>query len=264
MNKILLRAYLIIHVLKQVKWHLLSLLILILSGTISFSILEGWNLLISFYFTIVTLSTVGYGDFVPRHNASRLASSLVVLVGISIFALSLQRMAEQIIEYHLDPSIKSHILLSHMERTVTILGFGKVGSEIAEMLKTTGLNDIIIVDSNPERIEKAKNLGYIVIEGDVREPAFLAKMNWKNVKHAFISLHDDETTIFTALVVKTYDPTTNVIIHIRDYRSLDLCKRLNLTNIVLQEYAIFVDLNKILFKELEVMVIGSCILGLCI
>ena len=254
MNKIKIRLHLLVFLLKKIKWHLLALLVLITLGTLLFSFLEGWDLIISFYFTVVTLSTVGYGDFVPQHHLSRVVSAVIVLIGISIFALSLQKMTEQILEFRLDPSIKSHIMLNHMENVIAILGYGKVGSEITNILSEKGFTNILVVDSDPERIEEAHLQGFITIEGNVREPQFLVKVNWKHVKHAFISLHDDETTIFTALVIKTYDPTTNVIIHVRDYQSLDLCKRLNLTNIVLQEYAIFIDLNKALFKELDVMI----------
>ncbi len=253
-NKLKIKFHLLLFLIKQIRWHLLSLVILISMGTIIFSILEQWNVFISFYFTIVTLSTVGYGDFVPKHDTSRLASSIIVLIGISIFALSMQKMAEHIIEFRLDPSIESHISLNHIENAIVILGYGKVGSEIAEMLMKSGYKNIVIIDSNTTRIEEARTRGLITIEGDVKEPLFLANLNWKKVKYTFISLHDDETTIFTALVVKTYDPTTNVIIHIREYRSLDLCKRLNITNVVLQEYAVFIDLNKILFKDLDIMV----------
>jgi len=54
-------------------------------GTFFYSLLEGWNLIDSFYFTVMTLSTVGYGDLFPTTNATKLFTVAYVLIGVYIF-----------------------------------------------------------------------------------------------------------------------------------------------------------------------------------
>jgi len=61
------------------------LLVILLIGTVVFHSLEDWSLLDSFYFTSTTLMTIGYGDFVPTHNASKLATVAFALSGVAIF-----------------------------------------------------------------------------------------------------------------------------------------------------------------------------------
>lgn len=56
----------------------------ILSGTILFHFLEGWGWLDSLYFSVITLTTVGYGDFVPRTDAGKIASIVFIISGIGI------------------------------------------------------------------------------------------------------------------------------------------------------------------------------------
>ena len=60
-------------------------------GTVSFSLLEGWPLRDALYFSVQMLSTVGYGDLVPTHPASKLliAASVYIRIGVSLISASL-------------------------------------------------------------------------------------------------------------------------------------------------------------------------------
>lgn len=57
---------------------------LVAVGTIVYHILEKWSWLVSFYFSVCTLTTVGYGDYFPTTDASRLFTAIYVLVGVTI------------------------------------------------------------------------------------------------------------------------------------------------------------------------------------
>lgn len=75
-------------ILSTVKSSVLSAVITILSligiGTIVYHYLEKWNWVQSFYFSVVTLTTVGYGDLHPTTDASRLFTALFILSGVSV------------------------------------------------------------------------------------------------------------------------------------------------------------------------------------
>lgn len=57
---------------------------LILIGTVSYHALEPWDWIQSFYFTVATLTTVGYGDLHPSNDPSRLFTSIFILVGVAV------------------------------------------------------------------------------------------------------------------------------------------------------------------------------------
>ncbi len=56
----------------------------ILIGTLLFHYLEDWTYAQSFYYSITTLTTVGYGDFVPTTDFNRVITALYMLIGITI------------------------------------------------------------------------------------------------------------------------------------------------------------------------------------
>lgn len=53
-------------------------------GTLVYHLLEGWTILDSLYFSIITLTTIGYGDFSPQTPAGKLFTIFYIIIGISI------------------------------------------------------------------------------------------------------------------------------------------------------------------------------------
>lgn len=72
--------------------------ILILIGTILFSTLEGWSLIDAVYFTVMTITTVGFGDLVPTHDLSKIITALYSLISIPLAFFMFTYIAKQYFE----------------------------------------------------------------------------------------------------------------------------------------------------------------------
>ncbi|HMQ49171.1 MAG TPA: potassium channel family protein [Saprospiraceae bacterium] len=70
-------------------------------GTFVFQRLEDWTRIEAFYFAVVTITTVGYGDLSPTTDISRLFTTLYILVGVSIGLVTLSIVGSRIIAYRL-------------------------------------------------------------------------------------------------------------------------------------------------------------------
>lgn len=66
-------------------------------GTVVFHRLESWNWIQSFYFSVVTVTTVGFGDFTPTNDLSRLFTAVYILVGVSIGIVTLTVIGSEIL-----------------------------------------------------------------------------------------------------------------------------------------------------------------------
>ncbi len=76
-------------------------LLLLAGGIVTFSALvyttlEGWAFLDAVYFCVVTMSTVGYGDFAPKTALGKIYTIFYLLIGIGIFVLTVTAIAEAI------------------------------------------------------------------------------------------------------------------------------------------------------------------------
>ena len=69
----------------------LTLVAIIASGTVYFRLVEGWSWLDAYFFTVVTLSTVGYGNLVPVTVAGKIGTTVFILLGLGVFAVAIQQ-----------------------------------------------------------------------------------------------------------------------------------------------------------------------------
>lgn len=62
---------------------------IIAASTVFFHFVEGWNWVDSYFFTVVTISTVGYGNFVPVTVLGKLGTTVLIFLGIGVVAVAL-------------------------------------------------------------------------------------------------------------------------------------------------------------------------------
>ena len=62
------------------------LLSIVIIGTVFYRLVEGWDVLDALYFSIVTLATVGYGDFTPHTAPGKIFTMVYIIVGIGLLA----------------------------------------------------------------------------------------------------------------------------------------------------------------------------------
>jgi len=68
----------------QIEASIIALTFLIVLGTVVYHWIEGWSWISSFYFSVCTLTTVGYGDFYPTTELSRLFTAFYALTGVTV------------------------------------------------------------------------------------------------------------------------------------------------------------------------------------
>lgn len=73
----------------------ISLLTLLLSGTIFYSRVEKWGIVDSLYFCVMTISTVGYGDLHPTTAVSKIFTIIFLILGAGLFIGFITKVAEQ-------------------------------------------------------------------------------------------------------------------------------------------------------------------------
>ncbi len=69
---------------KEYRELLLTTFIVILAGSITYRYLEDWSWVDAIYFSVVTLTTVGFGDFAPQTDAGKIFTIFYIIVGIGI------------------------------------------------------------------------------------------------------------------------------------------------------------------------------------
>lgn len=75
---------------KQYRDLLITSLIILLIGTFVYHYLEGWSYIDSLYFSVITLTTVGYGDLSPQTNGGKIFTIFYIFIGLGMILSFLQ------------------------------------------------------------------------------------------------------------------------------------------------------------------------------
>ena len=73
---------------------IVALISLILGGTVFYHFIEGWGWVDAYFFTVITLSTVGYGSLVPQTAIGKIATTFFIFVGLGLFSLAIHQFSE--------------------------------------------------------------------------------------------------------------------------------------------------------------------------
>ena len=97
--------------------------VLLLIGTVFYARIEGWSVLDALYFCVVTLATVGYGDFAPRTSLGKVFTIVYVLIGAGVFVVLAAELAVGVIR------LRGGGAGDQGERGATALGAASQGSD---------------------------------------------------------------------------------------------------------------------------------------
>jgi predicted membrane channel-forming protein YqfA (hemolysin III family) len=92
----------------QIKIIISATILTVLFGTVFYHKFEGWSYVDSFYFTVITLTTVGYGDFSPTTPFTKLFTVFYIIVGISILAAFINVVAKGRMQKKMQRNIKKN------------------------------------------------------------------------------------------------------------------------------------------------------------
>jgi voltage-gated potassium channel len=142
--------------------------LLIVVGTLGFDLLEGWSLLDSLYATVITLTTIGYGDFVPRTIGGKVFTMVLALGGV----FTLFYLAADFIRFIISGEVQAILGKQRMERAlaerrdhVIVCGYGRMGRFVCQEFATEGV-DFVVIDRHEEALEDFAVSHGIALHGD--------------------------------------------------------------------------------------------------
>jgi voltage-gated potassium channel len=124
--------------LQRIAYILLALIAVIITGTLSFSHLQGLSFFDSFYFTIITIATVGFGDITPANTPSKILAIFIILVGVGAFTGLVVNSTQFLIERRTEKQRSNRVNM------LVELFFGEVGNELLRIFSKsdTGFDTI--------------------------------------------------------------------------------------------------------------------------
>jgi voltage-gated potassium channel len=178
--------------------------ILISVGTLGFYFIGGnqWSLIDSFYMTIITMTTVGFGEVHPLSDLGRLWTSFVIVFGVSGFLYMLSEIGAELVEFRVYKENKKKRKIRKMKNHYIICGYGRMGAVIAKELHDKGY-PFVVVELDQDKVDKISALGYQSILGDATIEKTLEEAGIHEAAGIVVCLNNDPDNLFVTLTARS-------------------------------------------------------------
>ena len=172
-------------------------------GSLGFySLGHDWSVLESVYMTIITLSTVGFGETQPLTDAGKIWAIIVILFGVTGVAYLFTEFSKELFRLDLYRRNKMLKSVKKLHNHYIICGYGRMGAVIARELHEKR-RPVVIIDNNPEKIRKIDEKGYLYIEGDATLEETLTEAGVERAEGIVVVLNTDQDNLFVSMSIRT-------------------------------------------------------------
>ncbi|SEG76339.1 NAD-binding protein [Halobellus limi] len=171
--------------------------------------LDGWG--DAFYYVIVTIATVGYGDITPVTVEAKLFSLSVILLGTGAFTVAVGALIGPAIESRMAAAFGTMTAseLSLLEDHVVVLGYGDVTESFLERIDEE--TDLVVVTENADAASRLSGEGVEVLTDDPTDESALRDARVNVASGVAVAGDDDAENVLAVLAARNVNPDVRIV-----------------------------------------------------
>ncbi|MFB6080527.1 MAG: NAD-binding protein [Haloferacaceae archaeon] len=163
------------------------------------------------YYTVVTASTVGYGDVTPRTEVARLFGVSLLFVSVASFAVALGVLLTPAIEARLTRALgrMTHTRFDLLEGHVLVLGYGDLTEPIVGELSDA--TEFVVVTPDDDYARALTDRGVNVLAGDPSDETTLGRAGIGSARAVVAATNDDAADALAILTARQLNPDVRIV-----------------------------------------------------
>lgn len=193
------------------------------------------------YMTLITVTTVGYGEVVPLNTLGlRLLAGFVALVGFGAITFLFTSLTVFFLENDLDYTLRRRRMEKQARKLqghYIVCGFGRVGRNVATELTNTNRHFIAIDPEEARFTDNAERFpGLVYLHGDASDDDRLIVANIDEAKGVFAVTGDDSRNLMITLTAKQLNPHVRVVARCQEVRNMGKMQKAGADSIVSPDF----------------------------
>ena len=176
----------------------------VLFGTLGFAVIEGWSILDSFYMSVMTVTTVGYGPPHTLTTAGVAFATFFMIVGVATAGYALSTTVQAFVQSELLAAFdkrRRHREMSRLHNHFIICGAGRVGSRIIGEMERAG-QPFVVIERNAEKVAELAERGRHVLGRDATLDETLREAGVERARGLAACLPDDADNLYLVLTAR--------------------------------------------------------------
>jgi voltage-gated potassium channel len=191
---------------------LLALCIFLL-GASGYMMIEGWDFLDAMYMTVITLTTVGYGEVHDVSRIGQIYTILLIFIGVAFILFVAGSVVQFMVEGRIRIILGRRSLdkkIDRLKNHYIVCGYGRIGRVLCDQLKRKPI-DHVVVDKNRELIPIFDDDKVLYVSGDASDETILHKAGILRAKGLIAVLATDTENVFLVLTARQLNPDLYII-----------------------------------------------------
>lgn len=182
----------------------MMLAMVLLIGTIGYMVIEEWQLLDALYMTVITITTVGYGEIRQVSEPGRIFTIFIIFAGMGILGYTFGMVAQAMVEFHVRSILgrrKLGLKIKSLKDHYIMCGYGRIGRIIAQELNSNKI-PVIVIDQNPDSKEALENQDIPYIIDDATSEDVLIEAGIERAKGLIAVVESDADNLFITMTAR--------------------------------------------------------------
>jgi voltage-gated potassium channel len=193
---------------RKFRLSLLTLITVILGGTIGYTLVEGWSLFESLYMTVITVATVGFKEVHELSDRGKVFTILLIIFGASSLAYTLGSLFQFMVEGQLRTILgrkKLEKKINALKGHYIVCGYGRIGQLICREFAAKPV-PFIVVEQDSQLCAKLDESGRLYVQGDATHDEILLSAGIRQAKGLITAVTSDSANVYITLTARGLNP----------------------------------------------------------
>ena len=214
---------------------LIMLGLVLLVGTAGYVVIEGWQILDAIYMTVITITTVGYGEVRTVSPTGRVFTLALICMGMGIIAYTLGMVAQVMVEFQVRSILgrrKLGLKIKSIKNHYILCGYGRIGRIISQELKASRI-PLLVIDSNPDSKQGLEQQDIPYIIDDATSEDVLIEAGIERAKGLISVVLSDADNLFITMTARGLNPGLFILARAEEEQSHKKLLRAGANRVVL-------------------------------
>ena len=214
----------------------LLLLAVFIAGVFGYKYISNYTWIDAFYMTVITITTVGFGEVVPLDDVDKLFTSFLILSSIFILAYAISVITEYMLSKNNIGNLREkriHKIIDNMKDHVIVCGYGRNGKQAVEKL-IAYKKPFVIIEKDHQVVDKYTP-DALIVEGNASDDEVLKEAGVNRASTLICALPSDADNLFIVLTARQMNPRLRIISRATEETSYKKLKLAGADNVILPE-----------------------------
>ncbi len=191
---------------------------LIAFGTMGYKLILGAPLFECFYFTIITVTTIGYGELLNMTQEARYFTVVLILLSLGTIGYALSAAAQAVVESGLLSTFGRRRMykdINQLNAHYILCGAGRIGSRVIREVARSG-HDFVVIESDEANADKLLREGHLVLMGDATDDDILMAAGVERASGLVCALSSDPDNLYVTLTARDLNKDLMIVARAND------------------------------------------------